>query len=62
MTLAEAVDATGAKFQVRGYAVSAMENEDKTYIRYQGMGSANGETVTGEGTWAFTGEPASSKV
>ena len=54
-TVAESVDANGAKFQVRGYAVMAMDNGDKAYVRYQGMGTATKETSTGEGTWSYTG-------
>jgi hypothetical protein len=56
MTLAEAVDANGAKFQVRGYAVMQMDNGDKAYVRYQGTGAATTpEANTGEGTWSYTG-------
>jgi hypothetical protein len=54
-TTAESVDATGAKFQVRGYGVMTMENGDKAYLRYQGMGGSTQEgTATGEGTWSYT--------
>jgi hypothetical protein len=54
-TTAESADATGAKFQVRGYGVMTMENGDKAYLRYQGMGSSTQEgTATGEGTWSYT--------
>jgi hypothetical protein len=55
-TVAEALDVNGAKFQVRGYAVMAMDNGDKAYVRYQGTGTATQETGgTGEGTWSYTG-------
>jgi hypothetical protein len=53
-TSAESVDVTGAKFQVRGYGVITMENGDKAYVRYQGMGTIKGEAATGEGTWSYT--------
>jgi len=57
MTLAEAVDASGAKLQVRGYAVMTMDNGDKAYVRYQGTGATatTPESFTGEGTWSYTG-------
>ena len=54
-TVAEAIDVTGAKFQVRGYAVMAMDNGDKAYVRYQGAGTATDKAGTGEGTWSYTG-------
>jgi hypothetical protein len=54
-TVAEAVDVTGAKFQVRGYAVMGMDNGDKAYIRYQGAGTTTEKASTGEGTWSYTG-------
>jgi len=55
-TVAEALDASGAKFQVRGYAVMAMDNGDKAYVRYQGTGTATQDAGgTGEGTWSYTG-------
>jgi len=55
-TLAESVEVTGAKYQVRGYGVMTMENGDKAYVRYQGMGNGKeGAPPTGEGTWSYTG-------
>jgi hypothetical protein len=53
-TTAEAVDVTGAKFQTRGYVITTMENGDKAYGRYQGMGSVKEGVITGEGTWSYT--------
>jgi len=32
-----------------------MENGDKLYTRYQGIGSVKEGVATGEGTWSFTG-------
>jgi len=54
-TTAEAVDATGAKFQDRGYIVITMENGDKAYVRSQGTGSVKEGAFTAEGTWSYTG-------
>ena len=54
-TSADAVDVTGAKFQVRGYAVMTMDNGDKAYVRYQGAATATEQAGTGEGTWSYTG-------
>lgn len=54
-TVAEALDVNGAKFQVRGYAVVAMDNGDKAYVRYQGAGTSTQEAGSGEGTWSYTG-------
>jgi hypothetical protein len=54
-TVAETVDVTGAKFQDRGYVVISMDNGDKAYIRFQGMGNTVKEgALTGGGTWSFT--------
>ena len=52
---ADSVEVTGARFQVRGYQVTTMENWDKTYARYQGTGSVKNGVITGEGTWSYTG-------
>jgi hypothetical protein len=54
-TGADAADVTGAKFQVRGYTVVSMDNGDKVYVRYQGMGSVKDGIANGEGTWSYSG-------
>ncbi len=52
---AETVDVTSAKFTDRGYVVISMENGDKVYGRFQGMGSMKeGAPTNGEGAWSFT--------
>lgn len=54
---AESVDITATKFQAHGYAVITMENGDKAYVRYQGMGSMTkeGTPAPSKGTWSYTG-------
>jgi hypothetical protein len=52
---ADSVEVTGAKFEVRGYIVVSMDNGDKVYVRYQGMGSVKDGVANGEGTWAYSG-------
>jgi hypothetical protein len=55
-TTAVAVDATGPKYQDRGYGVMTMENGDKAYSRIQGTGQVVKEgDVNEEATWSFTG-------
>jgi hypothetical protein len=54
-TTAAAVDVSGAKFVDRGYVVISMENGDKVYVRFQGMGSVKVGAGTGGGTWSYTG-------
>ena len=55
-TGADTVELNGAKGQGRGYAVMTMDNGDKAYARYQGLGiSAKDGTVAFEGTWSYTG-------
>jgi len=54
-TSASAIELTGAKFADRGYVVFSMENGDKIYVRFQGMGGMKEEGPTGEGTWSLTG-------
>ena len=54
-TVAYAVDVTATKYQVQGYIVISMDNGDKAYVRYQGMGSMKEGAFTGEGTWSYTG-------
>jgi hypothetical protein len=54
---AESVDITATKFQTHGYAVITMENGDKAYVRYQGIGSMTkeGTPASSEGTWSYSG-------
>lgn len=54
-TTTSAIEVTGAKFVDRGYTVFSMENGDKVYVRFQGMGGMKEEGPAGEGTWSFTG-------
>jgi len=55
-TGADAVDVTGAKFQIHGYGVITMDNGDKAYVRFQGSGTMKGGAPdTGEGTWSYAG-------
>jgi len=55
-TGADTVEVAGAKSQARGYAVMTMDNGDKAYARFQGTGTTTKEgTLTGEGTWSYTG-------
>ncbi len=53
-TTAETVDVTGAKVQDQGYIVISMDNGDKAYARFQGMGNIKDGAATGEGTWSLT--------
>jgi hypothetical protein len=52
---ADTVDATATKYQARGYVVMTMDNGDKAFVHYQGVGSAKDGATDGEGTWSFTG-------
>jgi hypothetical protein len=55
-TGADSVDVTGAQGQSRGYVTITMDNGDKAYVRWQAGGTATKEgSVTGEGTWSYTG-------
>ena len=55
ITETDSVDVNGPKAQVRGYAVTTMDNGDKAYVRYQGTGIVKDGVPTGEGTWSYTG-------
>ena len=51
-------DASGGKSQDRGYVVVTMENGDKAFVRIvsgTSMLDKDGNPVSGEGTWAYTG-------
>ncbi len=55
-TLTEEVDLNGAKSQDLGYVLITMENDDKAYLRFQGMSTVGEKGLTGGGgTWSFTG-------
>jgi hypothetical protein len=50
-------DASGPKGQDRGYVVITMENGDKAFVRFSGasMSDKDGNPISGEGTWSYTG-------
>ncbi len=53
-----AIDASGPKSQDRGYVVVTMENGDKAFVRIvsgASMLDKDGNPVSGEGTWTYTG-------
>src|SRR5262245_3645247 len=52
------IDASGGKSQERGYVVVTMENGDKAFVRVVSGASTldkDGNPVSGEGTWTYTG-------
>ncbi len=49
-------DVSGGKGQERGYVVVTMDNGDKAFIRFTGIGTtAKDGASAGEGTWSYTG-------
>jgi hypothetical protein len=51
---------TGNKSQEHGYVVNTWANGDKSFVRTQGSAAMKGETIeSADGTWSFTGGPAS---
>ena len=55
ITTTESVDVNGAKVQIRGYAIIAMDNGDKAFAHYLGTGNMKDGVAIGEGTWSFAG-------